>query len=244
MLSKLKDVFHLSDDSTILQGRLWIHTGLSVTFTFEWAFLNKVQLCHTFVIFETIEPGVLASVSIPYLVSFYIGARSALFWKIPFYPKYDREIGITITKGIIFIHFWDSTDCRAEFRRNYVAIHPLDILFGERRTQSISSKVVSLVVELPEGNYQAEVTIEEKAAFRPRWPIRDRFISASVKFTPPVPVPGHGETAYSLEDNVIEGMYLGAETENEIKREIQERIRYQRARYGGDDWETNHPNNE
>lgn len=166
---------------------------------------------------------------------------------LPFFPSWsyehgDRQIGIRVFDGAIWIDLWRNDDeWRPKThwwqRQKPIVIHPMDILFGREKHTQHSLSINDILITMPEGDYPATIEMYISKWKRHRWPFARYIKRANVELERPIPVPGKGENSWDLDDNAIYSLTCKAETiEEAISQTIQSALR-DRKRYGGSlDW--------
>jgi hypothetical protein len=114
--------------------------------------------------------------------------------------------------------------------------HPRDRLLGRKVCTVAEGEPQAVVVPMPEGNYQAVVTVEKRTWKRPRWPWPSNYrTDYSIDIPGGIPVPGKGENSWDCEDDAIHG--TGGKSVHDAVANATRAALRQRELYAGPGWE-------
>lgn len=120
-----------------------------------------------------------------------------------------------------------------------IAIHPRDLLLGRLKYSSRVIGFGSYAMDMPEGYYRANVTMERATWRRPRWPwwpFTKAVTRADINLDPPIPVPGKGENSWDIDDDAVFDSMAPAESPEQAIRELREHVMETRRKYASEDW--------
>ncbi len=187
-----------------------------------------------------LDEGIQLHWSIPNLFSIFLTISHPILDKIM--PKLEKEIGINWNKDTLYISLWSNLH---EWARSDpwwwgFKICPVDLFCGRAKYSEENKRRYNTDLVLPEGVYQAGV-VEYDAIWK-----RQRFAKNKVAhrydltFTPPVPIPGKGESSWDLDDDAILESTITANSLEEAIRREKTHIVKSRWRHGGANWMPEH----
>lgn len=248
-----------------LNGRAWLHLywgnpdirgqGRKLTcLGIQWVLLRKQ---HSIGVSLDVGGGdgdrdVDFSLRIPYF-GVYLSAEDVWPRRWKFYnpgQKYpsSREFSVKWHNLALWIALWRDPDegygrggpsfwKDARSSQRHIVIHPFDLLLGRHHYEAETLVEQAAEVELPEGCYPAQVTVQRQTWTRPRWPWSKRSrISATVKIEQGLPIPGKGENGWDCDDDAYFSIGTPTATVAEAVRYAAEQVIKQRARYASADW--------
>jgi hypothetical protein len=172
----------------------------------------------------------------------------------PRYPSREREYGLRLHNWRLSLY--GGRDPNASSREDpwwrEQSVNLKRLIFGKVRYESMPVVSVLTVVEMPEGNYPARVTISDDRWTYPRALlgrlISRRAIGAEITPEVPIPLPGKGENSWDLDDDALRGLYTSlrdglspAETfsplglTREATRATRDSVMRDREKYGSGD---------
>ena len=226
---------HKSRDASIGYGRWWLHLA-SLTVGIEWGLGKKAKLCHCHVDMNSIEPRITWSVSIPWLLMFYISLEG---WKLhKILPERSRTIGVAVYNSGVHLSIWNDRDCyyRDDPWWWKFSVYPLDLLFGKEDSSKEFVEGYRVEIPMPEDTYTGAVNVYEYIRKRPRWPFAKRHKGAVVDLIPPLPVPGKGTMPYNIDEDAIHSISFSKSKQHEIIGHVVSSAMRDRLRYGGSKW--------
>lgn len=132
-------------------------------------------------------------------------------------------------------HEWNSTD--PKYRRG--AWTPLDWLLGSASYRKDVLSTHAVKIPLPEGAFDATVTLNHCTWKRARWPWARRMNLADVNLDRPPKIPGNLESDFYDGDDAIYGMSCEARTVPEAVGKYIAAVLRDRERYGGSlEWQS------
>jgi len=238
-------------------GRYWLHLGNNhKIINFEWAF--KLWTFGIRLGLNTRdERGISLYIGIPLIGNFYFTFERLLpdkltpsvyvkrfskpgeMWNMPI----GREIGISIFDSKIWVSLWSNP---MEWNNKdpwwwEFTIDPVRLIFGQIKYSEKTLSIKSVIVPMPEGDYEGNVRIFESTWKRTRWPFAKRQIRSKIEIKNGIPVPGKGTTAYNLDDDKVFSNTSSKKTvreaiDNLIISIIKTRLKYQgNPRWGKND---------
>lgn len=208
----------------------------------EWAW-GRRRLGAMIALDDEGETHLMVSVSLPYILTFYLLLEkcnwiirlAGLKWQREVSNVGDcrREIGFNVMDNALWIYPWVNSDTSMD----YWVIRPLDFLFGRQRHSREGLREESALVTLPEGAYPARVKLYTAVWKRPRWPWAKRVSRAEVEVEGGVPIAGKGENGWDMEDDAIEEMTMPAATAAEAVARFAEIVWHSRKARAGIDWQ-------
>lgn len=163
------------------------------------------------------------------------------------YPS-SRELSITWHDAALWISIFRDPDegygrggpsfwKDARSAQRHIVIHPLDILLGRTHCKTEKLDAAPAVVQLPEGEYPVNVTIERRVWRRKRWPgVWRQRVNATVESETGLPIPGKGENSYDCDDDAYFSIGTPETTVAGAVAYAAARVQETRQRYGGRDW--------
>lgn len=241
-----------TDSSLWKQGRYYVHSshGRGVL-RFNWRFGGTS--CRFTLSVGGVENGVTLGFALPFIGRFYVGfERTALS---QYFPDEPRETGIRIFDWAVWIDLWNDdtwgagntvkwtdpstwgkegpySDSGRKYPWSSMNWHPLRTLFGKMETWTKNERTKWARIPLPEGNYDAEVTLHTRVWKRPRlpWPSKQK-PRAIVKPEKPIGVPGKGTAAYNTGKDAIYELTCTARTAEAAVAKVVDSVLNQREQY-------------
>lgn len=231
--------------SGIVHGRAWLRFGDYSTnrtnFGWEWSLFSS-RCGVSFRAEQSEDTGLGFSVSVPWLLSFYLHLNGGLFaWLarklLAAVEHSDRELYLRIHGGALWWTIW--RDPMGGWDRSVPRwrdgnFNFIDLVLGKPSYSERGLQVVETVVPMPERSYPATVKLYEGTWKRPRW-FAQRIIRAEVDCkNNPIPHPGKGENSWDCGDDATYGLTTGPvrNVEDAIAQTVETVLR-SRRRYGG-----------
>lgn len=224
-------------------GRAWLRS-LSNGITVEWSLLRRQ--CHASIEFSTVgDEAITVALAIPYLFAVWLSIQKAKWIeRLPGvrlvngdYNGGERTISVGIHDAAIWWHLWiNRNGMRQMYDWRDNCFRPVDFLLGKPKHSRSERQRADAFLAMPEGMYKATVVLFTSTWTRPRWPWGMSVERASVEIEGGVPVPGHGDNDWDLDDDAIFSGTYPAPTVEDALSAVRASAMRQRQRHGGDDW--------
>ena len=209
--------------SLLRHGRAWLFSDAAVDplLQLEWCFGSPEahQLAAEVTVHDDL-PRATVSLGVPgAIVYLKIPIPSALHARLPLAYQRDRAAArVTGVRGMAGGLRWSVWEDSGQWRRSDPkwmrgSLNIVDAFLGPSRPLVSVLERTEVSVTMPEGSYLAKATREQWVWTRARWPwSRAALVRVRLEFDQPVPVPGRGEDAHSVDDDAIYATSLEAPT--------------------------------
>lgn len=186
-----------------------------------------------------------ASVSFPWLFSFYWNVQGFFSRRLKERLGHGRQTGFSLHEEYLWINFWwsDPSETWGESRNRFPSFH---LTFDWKRflmgrmifDHEILTDWQDVQVALPEATYPAKVRIERRTWRRSRWPGRRVKTTADIRSERGIPVPGKGENSWDAGEDAIMALGSSEPTAAAAVAQYVKTVLETRERYGGSiDWQ-------
>lgn len=232
-----------------LHGRGWLHWPsrngwIDSSLSFEWHTGSPVHL-FGFIIDVTRDEDPVSVALYCWPCSFYVSVESRFVrWLAPHLvgPKWsdERTISVTVNThdlGTIRWNLWTPDSSWSSKTPKWRNGHwcPVDSLCGRWDYKNVVLSTEARAIELPEGSYAAEISMEAPTWTRRRrlfrWWVR-RVSRATIEVKDPPMFAGKGENSYDLDDDCIYSMSCPAESVDEAVQKYRDAVLKSRKKYG------------
>jgi hypothetical protein len=204
----------------------------------EWS-LGQFR-CGIGIEFSHDDDAVMLTLRIPLLFTLFVGLSSPPLNRLARWTG-QRECSIKIHDGALWTGLWVNpweSSRRDPWYRKLRAFYPLDFILG--RTKCGEPRIVDRgqrKIPMLEGEYDADITIEERTWKRARWPfVWHRSLYADVTVEKGVPVEGKGENSWDCGQDATYGMHFPCKSVSEAAAYFTSSMMKNRERYGGKNW--------
>lgn len=178
-----------------------------------------------------------ASLSVPWLFSFYVNVEGFFPDRLKRWIGYGRQTGVSLYEEYLWINFWwsDPAETWGESKNRFPSFHITfdwkSFLFGKTiYTRETLTDWADIQVPLPEATYPAKARIERQTWRRSRWPGKRVRVYANIESERGIPVPGKGENSWDCGEDAIMGLgsepTLAAAVAQYVKSVLETRERY------------------
>lgn len=223
-------------------GRARLHSS-SNGVRVEWHLFSRS--CGASVAFSsTGDEAITVGLSLPLLFAVYLSLDKARWVeRLPGvryvagdYNSGEREIRVAIHDGALWWALWINTlgmrhDTWRDSNFNF-----LDALLGRPKYSESPRIPYDVFIQMPEGNYPAQVEMYTSIWKRPRWPWATRVRRANIEVEGGIPIPGDGDNDWDNDDDAIYGLTCPSGTAWEAMDVIRESALRTRRRNDGEDW--------
>lgn len=152
-----------------------------------------------------------------------------------FWFKHRRVTDVRIFDWAIWWNFWnDDNEWHSKDRWKFWMhgnFHPIDFFLGQPKFHEEVLSEHEVVIPMPEGAYQANVTLLESSWKRPRWLFTKRLLRANIKPKKPIPFPGKGENSWDCGEDGMHALHTTAKTvEEAIAKTVESALGTRRRR--------------